>query len=199
MHPLTPPKSATDRVTKIRVKIRHGTLTLRAFSLQTYACARVLIHLETHFKPTNSFQYLHFSSSHPKVAFNGKEAIGILRSYSSQAKFESTISTFRHHLLRRGYSKSFVDPLLATLPYSLRNQYIQLPHSNPDAHPNLNPLPNSNPIPNPNSNPLPNSITPRFITTYSPSLQHLHKILCLHWDLISQDSHSLPAMPCIVA
>ena len=58
-----------------------------------------------------------------------------------------------------------------------------------DPHPHLKPLPNSNPIPNPNSNPLPNSITPRFITTYSPSLQHLHKTLCLHWDLISQDSH----------
>ena len=41
----------------------------------------------------------------------------------------------------------------------------------------------------PNSNPLPNSISLRFITTYSPSLQHLHKTLCLHWDLISQDSH----------
>ena len=30
-----------------------------------------ILDIETHFKPTNSFQYLHFSSSHPKVAFKG--------------------------------------------------------------------------------------------------------------------------------
>ena len=170
-----------------------------------------ILDIETHFKPTNTFQYMHFSSCHPKEAFKGLvrgEAIRILRSNSSQAKFESTISTFRHHLLCRGYPKSFVDPLLASVLYSLRNHYIQPPsiphlnpHPNPNPNPNPYPKPNPNPYPNPhpnpnpnpnpypNPNPHPNAITPRFITTYSPSLQHLHKTLTLHWDLISQDNH----------
>ena len=66
-----------------------------------------------------------------------------------------TISTFRHHLLCRGYPKSFVDPLLSTVPYSLRNNYIQ-------------PLPTSNLNLSSSLNIIPNPITPRFITPYSP-------------------------------
>ena len=125
-----------------------------------------ILDVQTHFKLTNTFQYLHFSSSHPKGVFKGLvrgEAFRFLRSNSSQDDYEKTISTFRHHLLCRGYPKSFVDPLLSTVPYSLRNNYIQsLPA------PNLNLSSSLNIIPNP--------IIPRFITPesllplpYSPS------------------------------
>ena len=136
-----------------------------------------ILDVQTHFKPTNTFQYLHFSSSHPKGVFKGLvkgEAIRFLRSNSSQDNYERTISTFRHHLLCRRYPKSFVDPLLSTVPYSLRNNYIQ-------------------PLPTPNLNlssilsTTPNPITPRFITPYSPSLTHLYQTLTHHWDLISKD------------
>ena len=133
-----------------------------------------ILDVQTFFKPTNTFQYLHFSSSHPKGAFKGLvkgEAIRFLRSNSSQDNFKRTISTFRHHLLCRGYPKVFVDPLLSTVPYSLRNTYLQPP-------------PNPNPYPNPNPNPNLNPITPRLITSYSPSLTNLYKTLTLHWDLI---------------
>ena len=105
-----------------------------------------ILHVRTYFKPTNTFQYLHFSSSHPKGVFKGLvkgEAIRFLRSNSSQDDFERTLTTFRHHLLCRGYPKVFVDPLLSTIPYSLRNSYL---------NPNPNPTPNLNPI------------TPRIIT-----------------------------------
>ena len=83
-----------------------------------------ILDVQTHFKPTNTFQYLHFSSSHPKGVFKGLvkgEAIPFLRSNSSQDNHEKTISTFRHHLLCRRYPKSFVDPLLSPVP----NNYIQ--------------------------------------------------------------------------
>ena len=136
-----------------------------------------ILEVQTHFKPTNTFQYLHFSSSHPKGVFKGLvkgEAIRFLRSNSSQDNYERTISTFRHHLLCRGYPKSFVDPLLSTVPYSLRNNYIQ-----PLPTPNLNLSSSLNITPNP--------VTPRFITPYSPPLTHLYQILTHHWDLISKD------------
>ena len=87
-----------------------------------------ILDVQTHFKPTNTFQYLHFSSSHPKGVFKGLvkgEAIQFLGSNSRQDNYERTISTFRQHLLCRGYPKSFVDPLLSKVPYSLRNNYIQ--------------------------------------------------------------------------
>ena len=75
-----------------------------------------------------------------------------------------------------GYPKSFIDPLLSTVPYSLRNNYIQ-----PLPTPNLNLSSSLNIIPNP--------ITPRFITPYSPSLTHLYQTLTHHWDLISKDTN----------
>ena len=59
-----------------------------------------ILDVQTFFKPTNTFQYLHFSSSHPKGVFKGLvrgEAIRFLRFNSSQDNFEQTISTFRHH------------------------------------------------------------------------------------------------------
>ena len=143
-----------------------------------------ILDVQTFFKPTNTFQYLHFSSSHTKGAFKGLvkgEAIRFLRSNSSQENFERTISTFRHHLLCRGYPKVFVDPLLSTVPYSLRNTYLQPPPS-PNPYPNLNPNLNSNL--NPNLTPT----TPRLITPYSPSLTYLYKTLTLYWDLIETDS-----------
>ena len=118
-----------------------------------------ILDVQTHFKPTNTFQYLHFSS-HPKGVFKGLvkgEAIQFLRSNSSQDNYKRTISTFRHHLHCRGYPKGFVDPLLSTIPYSLRNNYIQ-----PLPTPNLNLSSSLNITPNP--------ITPRFITPYSLSL-----------------------------
>ena len=144
-----------------------------------------ILDVQTHFKPTNTFQYLHFSSSHPKGVFKGLvkgEAIQFLRSNSSQGKYKRTISTFRHHLLCRGYPKSFIDPHLSTVPYSLSNNYIQ-----PLPTPNLNLSSSLNITPNP--------ITPRFITPYSPSLTHLYQTLTHHWDLISKDRNLTQLFP----
>ena len=73
---------------------------------------------------------------------------------------ERTISTFRHHLLCRVDLKSFVEPLLFTVAYSLRNNYIQLlPTSNFSSSLNITPSP----------------ITSRFITPCSPSLTQLYQ------------------------
>ena len=99
-----------------------------------------------HLSVCQSFHYLHFSSSHPKEVFKGLvkgEAIWFLRSNSTPENYKRTISTSRYHLLCRRYPKGFVDSLLPTVPYSLRNNYIQpLPTLNLNLSSSLNITPN---------------------------------------------------------
>ena len=62
--------------------------------------------IRTHFKPTETFQYTHFSSCHApgvKKAFIKGEALGLLRTNSSKATFEENVKNFRSHLRVRGY------------------------------------------------------------------------------------------------
>ena len=57
--------------------------------------------ISTHFKKTNTFQYLHFSSSHPRSVFKGLvkgEAIRFLRSNTDPHTYNKTINKFREHL-----------------------------------------------------------------------------------------------------
>ena len=57
-----------------------------------------ILEIETHFKPTETFQYTHFSSCHPlgvKKGFIKGEALRLLRTNSSENEFKSKISHFR--------------------------------------------------------------------------------------------------------
>ena len=81
-----------------------------------------------------------------------------------------TISTFRHHLLCRGYPKSFVDPLLSTVPYSLRNNFFL-------------PLTSTSPLA------LISHLTPSPPDSSLLTPPHLYQTLTHHWDLISKDTN----------
>ena len=55
--------------------------------------------VKTHFKPTETFQYTHFSSCHPpgvKKGFVKGEALRLLRTNSSKTTFEENINKFYH-------------------------------------------------------------------------------------------------------
>ena len=57
--------------------------------------------ISTHFKKTNTFQYLHFSSSHHRSVFKGLvkgEAIRFLCSNTDPHTYNKTINKFREHL-----------------------------------------------------------------------------------------------------
>ena len=132
--------------------------------------------ISTHFKTTNTFQYLHFSSSHPRSIFKGLvkgEAIRFLRSNTNAHTYYNTISIFRKHLLRRNYPRRFVDSILRNITYDLRASYI----------PNLNPSPSPTPSPSPN----PASNIPRLITTYSPYYTSLSRLINKYWSPIHND------------
>ena len=104
--------------------------------------ATQLLDLSTHFKSTNTFQYLHFSSSHPRSVFKGLvkgEAIRFLRSNTDAHTYYNTLRTFRNHLLNRKYPKDFVDRTLNNITHDLRASYI--PSLTPSPSPSPSPLP----------------------------------------------------------
>ena len=50
-----------------------------------------ILNLQTHFKPTESFQYTHFSSCHPSDCKKGRgEALRLLRTNSVRENFEKS-------------------------------------------------------------------------------------------------------------
>ena len=56
----------------------------------------------THFKPTETFQYTHFSTCHPsgvKRGFIKGEAPRLLSTNSSKTLFEESVTNFKTHLL----------------------------------------------------------------------------------------------------
>lgn len=60
----------------------------------------------THYKPTESFQYTHFTSSHPvgvKRGFIKGEALRLPRTNSSETTFDESISNFKSRLITRRY------------------------------------------------------------------------------------------------
>ena len=65
-----------------------------------------ILDIRTHYKPTETFQFTHFTSSHPpgvKRGFIKGEALRLLRTNSSKAAFEDSISNFKSRLISRGY------------------------------------------------------------------------------------------------
>ena len=65
-----------------------------------------LLDVRTHFEPTATFQYTHFDSCHlPRIrkGFNKREALRLLRTNSSKAKFDEHIALFKQRLQHRGY------------------------------------------------------------------------------------------------
>ena len=62
--------------------------------------------VRTHLKPTETFQYTHFTSCHPPgvwKGFNKGEALRLLRTSSSKATFEENITQSKRRLRDRGY------------------------------------------------------------------------------------------------
>ena len=65
-----------------------------------------ILDVQTHYKPTETFQYTNFYSCHPpgvKKGFIKGEALRLLRTNSSQITFERNIRNFQNRLLERGY------------------------------------------------------------------------------------------------
>ena len=87
-----------------------------------------MLAVRTHFKPTETFQYTHFSTCRPsevKRGFIKGEALRLLRTNSSKTIFEESVANFKTHLLERGYPESFIQTTLSEVTFEDRNQALR--------------------------------------------------------------------------
>ena len=117
-----------------------------------------IVDVRTHFKPTETFQYTHFSSCHPpgvRRSFIKGEALRLLRTNSSKATFEENITQFKSRLRDRGQ----ITHTLSGIKFSKRTSALQ---NKPKTRKRILP----------------------FVTEYGPSVPNLKNILMSKWPLI---------------
>ena len=119
---------------------------------------------QTHFKPTETFQYTHFSSCHPfntKKGFIKGEASRLLKTTSVKENLYKHKRDFEQRLCNRGYPTTLVHKILPEVRFSDRTAALR------------------------NKTKKAKEILP-FVTTYNPATPNLKKILMKHWHIIQQ-------------
>ena len=122
-----------------------------------------ILDVQTHYKPTETFQYTNFYLCQPpgvKKGFIKGEALRLLRTNSSQITFERNIRNFHNRLLERGYPAAILRKYLSEVKFADRKTALQ--QRNKSARKKLLP----------------------FVTQYHPALPSLKKILMGKWHLI---------------
>ena len=123
-----------------------------------------VLDLCTLFKPTETFQYTHFSSCHQygvKRGFIKGEALRLLRTNSSKTLFQENIKNFKSRLLERGYPEDFIRRTLSEVTFENRNLALQQKQREQK------------------------KILP-FVTKYHPAVPNLKPELMNNWHLIRQ-------------
>ena len=89
---------------------------------------RSLTSVYTHYKPTETFQCTHYTSSHPlrvKRGFIKGEALRLLRTNSSEATFKESISKFKSRLIALGYPHKMIQTTLSEVNFAERQSALQ--------------------------------------------------------------------------
>ena len=79
-----------------------------------------ILDIKTHYKPTETFLYIHFTSCHPsgvKRGFIKGEAIRLRRTNSSTTTFDECLANFKQRLEARGYPKQDIERSLTEVNY----------------------------------------------------------------------------------
>ena len=82
-----------------------------------------ILDIKTHYMPTKTFQYTHFTSCHSpgvKRGFIKGEAIRFLRTNSSKTTFEECLRNFKRRLEARGYPKDYIERSLSEVNFDSR-------------------------------------------------------------------------------
>ena len=115
------------------------------------------------YKPTETFQYTHYSSCHPpgvKKGFIKGEAIRLLRTNSSERNFQEAMCNFKTRLEARGYPKSLIEKTLSEVSFAARQSTLKKQTKKTKG-----------------------KILP-FVTAYHPGVKNLKQILMQEWNLI---------------
>jgi len=122
-----------------------------------------ILDVKTHYKPTETFQYTHYSSCHPpgvKRGFIKGEAIRLLRTNSSEKNVQEAMCNFKTRLEARGYPKSLIEKTLSEASFAGRQSVLKKQTKQTKG-----------------------KIMP-FVMTYHPGLKNLKQILMQKWSLI---------------
>ena len=126
-----------------------------------------ILDVSTHFKPTEKFQYTHFTSCHPpgvKKGFVKGEATRLLRTNSNANEFRTQINNFKKRLSKRGYMESLIKETLAEVKFEGRSASLK---NKPKGKQNILP----------------------FVTEFNPAKPNIKKILSKNWFLIENQPH----------
>ena len=97
----------------------------------------------TYHKENKQFEYLHFTSNHPKSIFKGLiigEAIRYSRNNTQKEKYQEQIENFKLRLAKRGYPTRFNNKALRKVKYKNRRQYIKQKTSHSQKQPLKRPI-----------------------------------------------------------
>ena len=122
-------------------------------------------------KPTETYQYLHKSSSHPPHVFNAfiyGETLRFARNTNNIEDFQEKVETFTNKLTARGYTHDEINTQIQKVSHHERANMIHKPL---EVHQQKN------------KSPL------VFTTTYNPALFHkdISRAITKHWPLIHSD------------
>ena len=120
-----------------------------------------ILDVRTHFKPTETFQYTHFTSCHPLGVNIKGEALRLLRTNSSKETFQNRLEELKKHLRERGYPRNLITQTLSEIHFENRKEALRQKPSREK------------------------TILP-FVTQYQPSVPSLKNILMKHWQLIEK-------------
>ena len=125
-----------------------------------------ILDVRTHYKPTETFQYTHFSSCHPPGVSKGfikGEALRLLRTNSSETTFDENIRLFKSRLHVRGYPETLVNTVLSARVSGVKFEERKSALLQKDkTHRKILP----------------------FVTQYHPAVPNLKKIIMSKWHLI---------------
>lgn len=125
-----------------------------------------ILDFKPYVKPSESFQYIHRSSSHPKAVFTGLikgELIRFVRTSTNRCDYLQRATLFKEKLLLRGYMESEFINAFAQVEHDKRQLYL-------------------------NNEKIKDKIFPLVcVTTYNPHVDNLQKSLLHHWDIIENN------------
>ena len=87
-----------------------------------------IIDIRTHFKPTETFQYTHFSFCNPHRVRKGLikgESLGLLRTNSSAKSFYENIYNFKKRLRARGYPHNLIEKITSEVKFTEQKSALQ--------------------------------------------------------------------------